>query len=270
MSGVKGAAVVNKLVWLFHGLVGVCIVGAGLLANSALNEYSGLLSVLGLGIGYYSTVLNYHYNHDPAVYAFVNRALLRIRRDHTYWELSLAFSFEPKSPPEREELLSDLEAKLRAAGIGAITVPIKAFGRMEVTIDHLIGLEFRLEPCRLAVNFDRRLTVPIHAYADYQKLLLDLSDAIQSAFVADEMTCDVQVFFRKNKINPFYGYFLNRIPAKMLETFHVVFRLDRCPDCRLEASQDHLGVQATSLPKLFAGLDEVLSYRAMSSLTEAP
>lgn len=259
----------SRIVWLVHLLVGGVIVLLGLKVNALLNEYSGLISVVGLGFGYYSTVLNYYYNRDPRIYGFVNRWLLLVRRDHTYWELSIAFSFEPRSPVDRERLLGDIEARLRGSDVGTVRVPVRTMEHMELVLDNLIDLNFRLEPCRLAVNLDRRLTVPVHAYAEYQKTLLNVAEAVQAVVKADELACDVQVFFRKGRPNPFYGFFVNRVPAKLLDTFHVVFRMDRCPDCRIEASQDHVGVHATSLTKMFAGLDEVLSYRSLPALVEA-
>ncbi len=257
-----------RLEWVLHVVVGVVLVLGGLSANATLERYSGLLTVIGLGFGYYSFVLNLYYNRNPRVYGLVNRVLLSIRRDHTYWELSIAFIFEPRSPDQRCVLLSTIESRLREKYVGRVQVTRVTMEHMEMTIDNLIGLIFHLEAHRLALSLDRRLTVPVHAYAEYQHELFTIADAIQEVVKPDDVICDVQVYFRRGQPNPFYGFFVCRVPSKLVEAFHVVFRMDRCPDCRIEASTDHVGVHANSLAKMFACLDEVLSFRALPASVE--
>ncbi len=180
--------------------------------------------------------------------------------------MNLAFTFESRQVEQLSILLAEIETKLLNSDLGKVEFTSKTVDKMEFKLDTgdgELGFIIHLENCRLTVCLDRKMTVPLNAYADYQKLLHNIAEKIQLVVKPDEVLCDVQVYFRQGKRNPFYGFFVNRVPAKWLESFHVVFRVDRHPDCRIEASTDHVGVQSNSLTKLFSGLDEVLTFQAL-------
>ena len=69
-------------------LVGfAALIGLGFLLNDTLKEntYQGLFTVLSAGFGIYCFAVNILYHKNQTVFLWVNRALLLIRRTHTYW-----------------------------------------------------------------------------------------------------------------------------------------------------------------------------------------
>ncbi len=255
-------------VWiaLLHVLGVVLLVFVGLRLNDTLDRYAGVSSVLSGAFGIYLLAFSFLYNRNPRFYAAVNRLLLLVQRDHTFWLMDIDFEIEPGGYGEQHALLDEILARLRSGGLGRVCVRSQTANRLEFTIDDLIGLVVGLGGARLHVSLDRKLTVPVHAYGEYQRRLLAIAEAIQGVARPTQVRCSVQVSFREGRQNPFYGFFVGRIPAKLLEVFHVVFRIDATSGCRVEASQDHVGVEANSLGVLFEGLTQVLSFRALPAV----
>ena len=262
----------NKLSSIFHLTVGLAVLGTSYNASTPQERFANLKSALGILVGYYSFVFNWYYNTNPRVYGFVNRYLLLVRRTRTFWDMNLEFAFESRPGEQLSKLLGELEAKLLESKLGKLKIESRTVDRMKFVLDtgeDEVGFIVHLEDGLMTVCLDRKITVPLDAFSDYQNLLIKIAEKMQFVVKPDRVLCNVQVYFRQGKPNPFYGFFVNRIPARWLETFHVVFRVDRHPDCRIEASTDHVGVQADSLTNLFSGLEEVLTFQALPSAKEA-
>jgi hypothetical protein len=254
------------LIVFLHVLGVALLVFVGLQLNDTLDRYAGVSSVLSGAFGIYTLAFSLLYNRNPKFYSAVNRLLLLVQRDHTYWLIDIDFEIEPAGHDEKAALIDEIIARLRSGGLGRVCVRLQTANRLEFTIDDLIGLVIGLDGARLHVSLDRKLTVPVHAYGEYQRRLLAITEAIQSVVRPTQVRCSVQVSFREGRKNPFYGFFVGRIPAQLLEVFHVVFRIDPTSGCRVEASQDHVGVEANSLGVLFEGLTQVLSFRALPAV----
>lgn len=91
------------------------------------------------------------------------------------------------------------------------------------------------------------------------RLVEDLSQAVKPITTQ----CGIVIEFAEGKSNPYYGFFVNRIPARLLEDFQVTFRLDPASDCRIEADQKHINIEGTRLTEVFEALAQVLTLRAL-------
>jgi len=74
---------------IFAHLIGLALLlFLGVSLNTFLQGHAGVISVLSVAIGLYSTVVNILYHRNRRLYLFVNRVLLKVRRTHTYWQPS--------------------------------------------------------------------------------------------------------------------------------------------------------------------------------------
>ena len=126
-----------------------------------------------------------------------------------------------------------------------------------------MGLNFSLEDGELYVGSDREILVPAHLYEPYQRRLKLVIEDVTSIVNPVRVQCGLTVSFGAGVRNPYYGLFVDRVPAGLLQQFQVTFRLDHESDCRIEADTDRVEVQATSAVDLFLALSQVLSLEAL-------
>src|SRR5262245_26976794 len=100
-----------KWIWIavLHILGIALLVFAGLWLNDILDRYAGVVSVLSGAFGLYSLGISLLYNRNPRFYSFVNRLLLHIKRDHTFWLLDIDFEIEPADVGHQARLLDGIE-----------------------------------------------------------------------------------------------------------------------------------------------------------------
>ena len=184
------------LIVFLHVLGVALLVFVGLQLNDTLDRYAGVSSVLSGAFGIHTLAFSLLYNRSPKFYSAVNRLLLLVQRDHTYWLINIDFEIEPAGHDEKAALIDEIIARLRSGGLGRVCVRLQTANRLEFTIDDLIGLVIGLDGAGLHVSLDRKLTVPVHAYGEYQRRLLAITEAIQSVVRPTQVRCSVQVSFR--------------------------------------------------------------------------
>ena len=262
----------SKLSALFHISVAVVISIASYKASTAQTWFANLRSAIAVLAGYYSFVFNWYYNTNPKLYGFVNRHLLLIKQIHTFWDMNLEFRFESRSGENLAKLLPELKTALDESNLGELEVKSSDVDKLEFVLhtrEGDIGFRIYLQDCVLTACLDRRLTVPFNAHKDFQNLLQNIAEKIQRVAKPDQVLCNLLVYFREGKPNPFYGFFVNRIPVEWLKTFNVVYNVARHPECLIEATTDHVGVKSDSLKTLFEGLGDVLTFQALPGLKDS-
>lgn len=250
-------------------IIAVHVVGIGLLTaiglrlNAVISEkYAGLVTVYSLAVGVYTTVLSVLYQRSYAFHLFVNRLRLKFARTHTFWLPH--FRFGVAGPQENAaDFLDGLWGLFKKGMYGRPVRRDRTVTTLVVALDDLLVVKFRVENGFLSVSFEQRLLVPSHLYDDYRRRLAKLAEDVAKIVHPTSTTYGIQVSFGDGARNPYYGFFVNRVPASLLQDFQVTFRLAPHSDCRIEAGTDHVNVEAASLTDTFEALNQVLRLRAL-------
>ena len=115
----------------------------------------------------------------------------------------------------------------------------------------------------LHVTLDRKILVPAHLYDDYQRRFARIAESLARAMNPTSIRCGISVTFAEGTKNPYYGFFVNRIPADLINHFEVNIKTSSRSTCRVEAGMDHVNIEGRSLVEFFDTLSKVLSLRAL-------
>jgi hypothetical protein len=247
----------------------VVLFGLGILLNKTIHQYAedyaGLITVFSAAIGTYSFVANLLYHKNRKFHFWVNRLLLTLTRTHTFWQPAFDFDLPEQGAEDRSALLREIIRVIGAGQFGKAKTEERAPNVVAICLDDLLCVVIRVDESQLHVHLDRKLLVPAQLYDLYRQRLARIAEAIQQAAKPAAVRCGITVSFGDGVQNPYYGFFVNRVPPELLHTFQVSFRLDRQSTCRIEAGTDHVSIEGKSLVDLFEGLSQVLSLRAVPS-----
>jgi hypothetical protein len=257
-----------KVFGIIVGHIAVCAVLLGLglwmdgKSDTFTKNHPGVIFVFSITFSCYATFLNFWYHKSPKFHFTVNRILLWFARTHTYWQphfdLRLAGDMDTAALAQCWELLKS----------GRYGQPVKKEETPTTfcaSLDNLLVMKFRVADCSLFVSFDHKLLVPSHLYDAYRQRLGRLVEDLVRAVNAMSTRCGIIVEFAEGKRNPYYGFFINRIPPSLLDDFQVTFRLDAASDCRIEAGQNRINIEGTRLTEVFDALAQVLALRTLPS-----
>lgn len=255
-----------KVFWIIlaHVVAIALLLALGLLLNgktdSFTKDYAGVVLVFSIAFSGYTTFLNFWYHKSPKFHFAVNRLLLWFARTHTYWQphFDLQFAGEAESAP-----LSQSWELLRTGRYGRAVKRDETPMTFCASLDDLLVMKFRLADSSLFVSFDHKLLVPSHLYDAYRQRLARLVEDLVGTVKPTSIRCGILVEFAEGKRNPYYGFFINRIPPSLLDDFQVTFRLDADSDCRVEAGQNRINIEGTRLTEVFEALAQVLALRAL-------
>jgi len=227
------------------------------------NAYAGVITVFSTAFGIYATVLSVLYQKNRRFHFWVNRFRLMLSRTHTYWQPAFDLELDPDDEGDRAGVLERVADALLHGQLGTARRLQSTASTLNVSIDDLMCFVCRLDGLHLHVHLDRKLLVPAHLYDRYRHKLARIADEIRRVVNPVSMRCGLIVSFGDGVPNPYYGFFVNRVPAELLQTFQVSFRLGRDSSCRIEAGTDHVSIEGTNLIDLFEGLSQVLNLRAV-------
>lgn len=226
------------------------------------NDYAGVITVFSIALCIYSVALNILYQRSQRVHLFISRILLKFRRTHTFWLPHFHFDLEQ---PNTKKLFSNLWILLSSNRFGNAVKKEETANTLKISIDNLFLISLRVTDSSLVVSFDQKLLVPTHLYNDYRQRLSRLAEEIRNTVNPTTAKYSVIVSFKEGEKNPYYGFFVNRVPAELVQNFQVAFRLSSCSDCRVEASIDQVDIEGDNLTDTFEGLNQILALRALPS-----
>lgn len=248
-----GAKSVSKavIIAVAHAFAIALLAWAGLALNDAISrKYAGVVTVFSLAAGLYTTVLNILYQRSYAFHLLVNRVRLKLARTHTYWQPHFHLALGERSH-ENQSLMDELWDLLRTGEYGRPVKREQTPTTLAVALDDLLVLKFRVYDGSLDMGFEQKLLVPSHLYDDYRRRLARLAEGITRAVRPARTEYAIQVSFGDGVRNPYYGFFVNRVPASLLQDFQVAFRLAPQSDCHIQAGTDHVSVEAPTLSDTF-------------------
>jgi len=244
-----------------HVVAIVLLLWLGTSLNEKINhEYAGVITVFSLALGIYSTALNILYQKWQRFHLFANRVFLLFRRTHTFWQPHFHFDFGQSCD---SGVLEDLWMHLNTGQYGKTVKKDQTSSTLQVSIDDLFAMSFRIGEASLDLGFDQKLLVPSHLYETYRKRLSKLAEGISNTIHPITAKYSIIVSFGDEVRNPYYGFFVSRVPAKLLQNFQVTFRLDPHSDCRIEAGMNQVDIEGASLTDTFDALNQVLSLKAL-------
>jgi len=248
---------------IFVHLIGLTLLlFLGVSLNTFLQSHAGVISVLSVAVGLYATAVNILYHRNRRLYLFVNRVLLKVRRTHTYWQPSFDLELS-QSQDLSNDWIQMVWKILQEGRFGVAKKRDETPTTLKVDLDSLTVLVFRRDDLHLHVHFDRKMLVPAHLYDTYRKRLASLVEAVNGVVKPVSVRYGLQIAFGDGVRNPYYGFFVNRVPSDLLQDFQVVFQLSEQSACRIEAGADHVNIEGTSFVEFFDALTEVLSLRAV-------
>jgi hypothetical protein len=251
---------------VIHIVIIVLLFGLGLLLNgktdSFTKNYAGVISVLSIAFSCYTTFLNYWYHKSPKFHFAVNRLLLWFVNTHTYWKPHFDLRLTDDT---NTTVLAQCWDLLRSGRHGR---PVKMYETpttLCASLDDLFVIKFRLADYSLSVSFDHKLLVPSHLYVSYRQRLGRLVEDLITVVKPTSTHCGILIEFAEGKHNPYYGFFINRVPPSLLDDFQATFRFDADSDCRIEAGQNRINIEGTRLTEVFEALGQVLALRTLPS-----
>jgi hypothetical protein len=250
--------------WVIAGISVLILALVGI--HLAAYWHGGWSEVYTVGVttyGLLGTALAALYKWNQRFYFLAKKVRFWISGANTYWTASFRFEIDPKqcSP----ELLGVVADRLKLDQ--KVKVDVQKKDRMGMTLvlrkDFPIGLRFDLDEDSLFVSTDRELLVPANLADAYVKRLEKIADEIRSVVHPHGVVCDVNVGFGEGSKNPYYGFFIERVPPDLLENFQVRFVVDRDSDCRVTAETDSVSIRSTRLADLFKGISKIVSLSAL-------
>ncbi len=255
------------LVALAHAVGIAALVFLGVWITPALDHYakrySGVVTVLSTSFGVYLSALNLLYHKNLSFRLFVDRLRLLVSRTHTYWLPAFDFELRPEAARDRQATLDVAAEAIEGAYTGRVRRAFSTPTSAAISLDDLMCLMLRVEDGCLHATLDRKILVPAHLYDDYQRRFARIAESLNRALNPTSIRCGICVTFAEGTKNPYYGFFVNQIPANLINHFEVSFRTSSRASCRVEASTDHVSVEGQSLVELFETLSKVLSLRAL-------
>ena len=245
-------------------IVGVfSLILVGLRLNDAISkDYAGLVTLFSVAITAYITFLNALYQKSYAFHLLINRLRLRFSRTHTFWQPHFHFEMEADKCVG-PLLLNELWQLLSKGEYGQAVRQSQTPSKLVVSLDSLLTIQLRINDNSLDLGFEHKFLVPSHLYDQYRFRLARLAEDITKIVRPVKTAYGIQVSFGDGARNPYYGFFVNRVPMSLLQDFQVTFRLDAKSDCRIEAGTDHVNVEAGCLTDAFEALNQVLRLRAL-------
>lgn len=244
-----------------HILVIVLLLWFGTLLNEKINnDYAGVITVFSLALGIYSTAVNILYQRWQKLHLFANRIFLMFRRTHTFWQPHFNFEFVQSCD---SSVIEDLWKHFSAGEYGKTVKKDQTISTLRVSIDNLFIMSLRIGDTSLDLAFDQKLLVPSHLYDTYRQRLSKLAEGVRNTVNPATAKYSIIVSFGDGNRNPYYGFFVSRVPSKLLQNFQVTFRLRSNSDCRIEAGIDKVDIEGESLTDTFDALNQVLSLKAL-------
>jgi hypothetical protein len=235
----------------------------GLHFDNVPNSHPGVTSVFSVAWTIYSAVLVFLYKKNRNFYFFVQRLLLKISRTHTYWQPSFDFDLNPNHLKAPSEILDHLWDLFRKGRHGRADKRGESCNTLSVGLDDLFTIVIRVDERNLHVHLDRKLLVPSHLYDSFRKRFAMLAEDISHAVSPVAVRCGLVVSFGDGIRNPYYGFFVDRVPPDLLQDFQVTFLLSRNSNCRIEATTDRISIEGSSVAELFEAANQVLDLRAV-------
>lgn len=235
------------------------------LINQYANKYAGIITVLSSAFGIYSFVVSLLYHRNRRFHFWVNRIRLTLSRTHTYWQPSFDLELSEESASNRPQLLDSIWTALSGGRFGRTKKIGQTPTTLSIEIDDVMCMVFRFhddDDC-LHAHLDRKLLVPSHLYDTYRHKLARLAEELRRLVNPVEMRYGLIVSFGDGVANPYYGFFVNQVPAELLQDFHVAFRPDTESTSRIEAEKDRVSIEGSSHVDFFEALAQVLSLRAV-------
>jgi hypothetical protein len=246
---------------ILHIVFLVVIIWLGVTLNDEINnKYAGAITVFSIAFALYTTALNFLYQRWQRFYLFINRVLLKLRRTHTFWQPH--FHFILKQEPEAQ-IIEELWKYFQSGRHGSVIKRNQTPSTLEITIDELFVAKIWLGQNCLDLYFEQKLLVPSHLYNEYRRKLSRLAEGIAHIIKPVSSKYSILISFDENNQNPYFGFFVNRVPAQLLQTFQVTFRLTSDSDCFIEAGINRVNIEGGNFTDTFEALGQVLSLTAI-------
>lgn len=249
-----------------HVLGLAILVSLGLAFNDTIkdhtSDYQGVTTVLSVAFGLYCFAVNFLYHKNQNVYLLVNRLLLMVRRTHTYWLPAFDFTLSDTSLQHRRGLIAHVETALAELPHRKIKRINETPSSATICIDDKLFLALRLDDSHLFVTLDRRILVPSHLYETYRQWLARIGEIITKAVRPESVRLGMQITFDDGAVNPYYGFFVRRVPSHVLRHFEASFQFGHGSTCRIEAATDSINIEGTSAVDFYSAISQVLALKA--------
>lgn len=247
-------------------LVGIALlVVVGLCFNDTLkaNTYGGVTTVLSTAFGVYCFVVNVLYHKNQTVFLWVNRLFLMVRRTHAYWLPAFDYTLSDATLEARRELISNVEKALEAAQFKKVMKTNVTPTSATITVEDTFFLIVRLDEAHLHVTLDRKILVPSHLYESFCQRLARIAEAISTAVRPDSVRLGIAITFGDGVQNPYFGFFVQRVPSQVLRHFEASFSLSQTSNCRIEAGTESINIESQGAVDFFQALTQVLALKAI-------
>jgi len=85
---------------------------------------------------------------------------------------------------------------------------------------------------------------------------------VTEAVKPESVRLGITITFDDGVLNPYYGFFVRRVPSHVLSHFEASFQFGHASSCRIQAATDSINIEGTSAVDFFTALSQVLALRA--------
>jgi hypothetical protein len=185
-----------------------------------------------------------------------------VRRTHTYWLPTYNLILSNNSLEYRRTLVEKVYTALKELPHKKITLQDETLTSAAICIDDKLFLVLQIGEQHLFATLDRKILVPSHLYETYQHTLARIGEILREAATPDSVQFGLTITFDDGVMNPYYGFFVRRVPSHILCHFEASFQFGHGSSCQIEVGTDSINIEGTSAVDFFAGVSQVLALEA--------
>jgi hypothetical protein len=188
------------------------------------------------------------YLRDERFFLFIQRNLLRFRRIHTFWRLTVSYEgagvVDDSGAPLGRQLTERLREVFDARSRGICSWQVGAnFSNVIVDDRDRFNFGFEYETRRAALTSSKML-VPSHLYERSLKELAGTLTEVERVLRPTRSDYRLEISFERQ--NPYFGFFVRNVPQELVRHFRCVFRTVPLhgAECVIEATESTILLNA--------------------------
>lgn len=246
-------------------LVPPCLVWAGRATiNKTYPDWEGVIASISLILAIYVAILQWFFNHSDHFFLTVQRLKLRFLRTHTHWCLTAKFELScdlfKDGISNIPELFKQIQRSLESVEDRDISI-----ANTDTTLNVVFGSE---DTISFSINSNEterpyiylktnKMLVPSHIYNEKLHNLGRWLESIGNLDYTLDPSYELQIEFKQN---PFFGFYLKRLPRELIENFNCSINLPTTKSTsEVTTTKDYILVRSTIVSSLLQSANDCLT-----------
>lgn len=232
---------------LFFGIIGA------ISFNDWFGRWTGAICGVSIVLNVYLFIGGYYFFKSERFYLWVQRQLLRVTRTDTNWYFQVSYEnileSDGKFAWDEKNFVKRLANSIEKLVGKQVCIEKELLNCFTLVVDNRIRLKSRYEIDGTGSLTVTKILVPSHRYDEYMNWLCGVFSIIEREFRAEQVCYRMHIEFPDR--NPYFGFFVRHIPAKMLREFHCAFFSSLSEGATIDVNNDEIIIDADSPQKLY-------------------